>query len=452
MSNVKTHLRVMQRAFNTPLLLEPTYAAYALAYLTGREGFDRMVTASAVIDKPAEFAESYQVRERRFNKKSDGGYEYMPYAMFGDVAVIGVDGSLVHKNGAMDSTSGMQGYDGIRAKIERANKDEKVKAILLDFDSPGGEVSGAFALANTINKNAKPVWSYANELMASAAYLTGSQSKMIYAPDSASIGSIGVVVAHADRSVELAATGRTVTLLHSGKHKVDGHQFGPLPDDVAAKIQTSLDKTRDKFAAAVGDGRGSRFTKDAAMATEAEVYDADEALQIGMIDGIASFDEVLDRLNAAVSSKVSAFISNTQGKTMTTEASNADVLAVAEAQASADKAAASAEAKGMQVGASQERDRIKQIITSAEAQGREALANTLAFDMQVSAEDAAKILGAAPKAQATATETASATTDALLQSLAKGASASKVETQEASKDDMKNTFRAAAGRPIQGVK
>lgn len=445
------HMRLMQRAFNTPLLLEPSYAAFAIAYLTGREGFGQLVTADAVIENPAEYAESYQVRERRFELKQDGGYKYMPYAKFGDIAVISAEGSLVHKGGSMDASSGVQGYDGLRAKIEKANADETVKGILLDYDSPGGEVSGAFALANMIGSNSKPIWSYANELMASAAYLTGSQAKMIYAPDSASIGSIGVVVAHADRSAELAASGRTVTLLHSGKHKVDGNQFGPLPQDVADKIQMSLDKTRSKFAAAVGAGRGSRFDKDSAMATEAEVYDAEEAMQIGMIDGIASFDEVLDRFNAAVSSKVSAFITqSSKGKTMTTEA-NADMVAVAEAQASAQQAAATAEAKGLQLGASQERDRIKQIVQSPEAEGREQLAQTLAFDMNLSAEDAVKILGVSPKASQ-AINSAAATTDALLASLSAGASATKQEPQAASKDDLKKKFAAAAGRTIQGVK
>jgi signal peptide peptidase SppA len=453
MSNKNIHMRLIQRAFNTPLLLEPSYAAFAIAYLTGREGFGQLVTADAVIENPAQYAESYQVRERRFELKQDGGYKYMPYAKFGDIAVISAEGSLVHKGGSMDANSGVQGYDGLRAKIEKANADDSIKGILLDYDSPGGEVSGAFALANMINANAKPIWSYANELMASAAYLTGSQAKMIYAPDSASIGSIGVVVAHADQSAKLEASGSKVTLLHSGKHKIDGNGYGPLPDGVAQKIQASLDKTRDKFAASVGSGRGSRFTKDAALATEAEVYDAEEALQIGMIDGIASFDEVLDRFNAAVSTKVSAFISqqSSKGQTMTTEANVADMVAVAEAQASAQQAAATAEANGLKLGANQERDRIKQIVQSPEADGREQLAQTLAFDMNLSAEDALKILSASPKASAVQS-VAAATTDALLASLSAGASVTKQEPKAESKDDLKKRFAAAAGRTIQGVK
>jgi capsid assembly protease len=455
MSKNTNHLRIMQRAFNHPLMLEPQYASFAISYLASREGFARVVTSNEVIENPQEHAESYQVRERRVQTLESGERAYMPYAMFGDVAVIGVDGSLIHKNGSMDAYSGMQGYDGIRAKLDRANKDPKVKAILLDYDSPGGEVAGAFALANTIKNNAKPIWSYANELMASAAYLTGSQAQNIYAPAEANIGSIGVVVAHADVSKALADRGQTVTLLHSGAHKVDGNPYGPLPKEVADKIQMSLDKTREKFAALVGVGRGDRFGKDKALATEAEVYDAEEALQIGMIDGIASFDEVLDRLNAAVSTKVSAFISqqSSQGKTMTTEA-NADMVAVAEAQASAQQAAATAEAKGIKDGADQERARIAAIIKSPEASGREALANTLAFDMAVSADDAQKILSAAPKASAQINQTsAAAQTDELLKSFASAAAQTKEGGDEKQVvASLRKGFAQAAGRPLKEIK
>ena len=149
---------IAARILGRPMLMEPKYAQHFFAAFGTRagvnsiEGFDVSLMGSEQLQK---YAESYQVRQARFG---NGSYE--PYAIMGDgIAVVQVEGSLAHKTGNLDPQSGMTGYDGIRAKLEMAMKDPAVKGILMDVDSPGGEVSGAFDLADFIaGSKQKQIW------------------------------------------------------------------------------------------------------------------------------------------------------------------------------------------------------------------------------------------------------------------------------------------------------
>ncbi len=95
--------------------------------------------------------------------------------------------------------------------------------------------------------------------------------------------------------------GIDVTFIYSGKHKVDGNPYEPLPDDVAAQLQSVVDTMRDRFAAEVGMGRGRRFNKAAALKTEAQVYTAREAVDLGLVDAIGdplqAFDTFIKEAN-----------------------------------------------------------------------------------------------------------------------------------------------------------
>jgi ClpP class serine protease len=79
----------------------------------------------------------------------------------------------------------------------------------------------------------------------------------------------------------------TVTLIHSGAHKVDGNPYAPLPDPVRARIQGEIDSIRTLFAQTVAAGRGRRLNADAALATEAECYRGAEAVVVGLADEVS---------------------------------------------------------------------------------------------------------------------------------------------------------------------
>jgi signal peptide peptidase SppA len=159
----------------------------------------------------------------------------------------------VSRGAWVGASSGLTSYEGIKAQLDAALADPKVTAIVLDVHSPGGEVIGAFELGDAVRAAAvvKPVVAVANGMMASAAYAISAGATRIVAAPSAVVGSIGVVMMHADYSRRLDKEGITVTLLHAGAHKVDGNPFEPLTDQVKADLQAEINAVYDQFIATV---------------------------------------------------------------------------------------------------------------------------------------------------------------------------------------------------------
>lgn len=97
---------------------------------------------------------------------------------------------------------GTTSYEDIFSAISEAIEDEKVEKILLDVDSPGGEVGGLFDLVDFIfnARNQKPIYSFANDCACSAAYAIASATNRIFINRTSCVGSIGVIATHLDVS------------------------------------------------------------------------------------------------------------------------------------------------------------------------------------------------------------------------------------------------------------
>ena len=302
------HAQIAQRAFNTPLLVEPSKAMAFLSGLgpriTGRQlrlaGLEIAPEDLAHATQPARagiltngLAEQYQ---------RDG---QTPFCLQDGIAVIEISGVLVHRGAWIGQSSGQTSYEGIAAQLSAAASDPAVRAIALEIDSFGGEVAGVFDLADGIRaaRAAKPVWALVAEHAFSAGYALASQADRIILPRTGAVGSIGVVVMHADLSGQLSDAGVTVTLIHSGAHKVDGNPYTPLPDPVRARIQAEIDAIRTLFAETVAAGRGRRLTAEAALATEAECYRGAEAVAAGLADEVSDPASAFAAFAAAVNGR-----------------------------------------------------------------------------------------------------------------------------------------------------
>ncbi len=90
------------------------------------------------------------------------------------IALVSVVGTLVARSGYLDSSSGLLAYGAIGDAIETAMADPLVRGVILDVDSPGGEVGGLFDLVARIGalkaSAGKPLRAVANEDALSAAY------------------------------------------------------------------------------------------------------------------------------------------------------------------------------------------------------------------------------------------------------------------------------------------
>jgi len=262
----RTYPHLADRLLNTPLLLHPQKLDAIIAGLGQRLlGVDGLhldaaeLTARAVL--PAEMFTT------RRGERSDRGYRVVD-----GVAVISAMGGLVHRTKLAADSSLLIGYNDLAADLEDALAKADVHAIALVFDSPGGEVSGAFELAERIYaaRGHKPLVAVADGMAASAAYLAASAADEVVVSATSYVGSIGVVMRHVDFSRALANDGITVSHIFAGEHKIDGNPYQPLPDAVRNALQADIEGLYQMFVQAVAKHRG--LDEQAVRDTRAGVY------------------------------------------------------------------------------------------------------------------------------------------------------------------------------------
>jgi ClpP class serine protease len=201
--------------------------------------------------------------------------------------------------------SGDTSYQGLQTQVAVAARSPNIKGAVFEHDSFGGEGAGAFETADMIARLSaiKPTLAILTDFACSASYLLASACRQIVMPEGGAAGSIGVVSMHADFSKQLEADGVKVTLIASGEHKTEGNPFEPLPADVLRPFRRATMR-RASASPAVGTYRGARFSKAAALATEAQTYNSAEALSLGLVDGIVdspveAFATFVDAINRA---------------------------------------------------------------------------------------------------------------------------------------------------------
>ena len=286
------HTQIAQRVFNTPLMVDP---AKALAFLTGlgpRITGREITVDGDEIAAEAQEAASLSVRASLFgddltSRQARNGSQ--PFAVVDGIAVIEIAGTLVHRGAWIGQSSGLTSYEGIAAQLQAAIADPAIRGIALDIDSFGGEVAGAFDLADRIRaaRQVKPVQAFVADHALSAAYALASQADRIILPRTGAVGSIGVVAMHSDISGALDQKGIAVTLIHAGARKVDANPYQPLPEAVRTRIAGELEDLRQLFAETVAEGRGRRLDTQRALGTEAAVFRGEAAVFAGLADEVA---------------------------------------------------------------------------------------------------------------------------------------------------------------------
>ncbi|MBC9248394.1 S49 family peptidase [Paracoccus sp. 11-3] len=286
------HAQIAQRAFDTPLMIAPAKALAFLSSLgpriTGQEiRFDGMTVAEPDQTAARQIACASLIGgdlAQRHGSDADA-----PFPVVDGVAVIAIAGTLVHRGAWIGQSSGLTSYEGLAAQIDAAVHDPAIRGIALEIDSFGGEVAGAFDLADRIRaaRTKKPVHAFLAEHALSAGYALASQATRITLPRTGAAGSIGVITMHTDMSGMLAQKGVAVTLIHAGARKADANPYAALPDGIRDRLQAELEDLRILFAETVAAGRGTKLGKDAALATEAAIFRGAAALKAGLADAVA---------------------------------------------------------------------------------------------------------------------------------------------------------------------
>jgi len=286
--------RLADRVINRPLLIHPAKAETIFAVLEGR------ITLSAAEAAP-------EASRFKGDMARPDGRPTRWTRIAGNTALVSVTGSLVNRGAWVGAYSGLTSYEGIAAQLDEIGDDPGIRSVVLDIDSYGGEATGMTALAGKIMalRETKHVVAVVNDVAASAGYGIAAAADEVFVSQTSVVGSIGVVMMHVDRSREMEAKGLRPTLIHAGAKKVDGHPFGPLPDNVRADMERDVMAFYDAFLATVEAGRGytgdkrrkSRLTAAEARATEADTFIGQEAVDRGLADRIGTLDGVLADLS-----------------------------------------------------------------------------------------------------------------------------------------------------------
>lgn len=215
------------------------------------------------------------------------------------IAEIAIAGVLTQRTGYFQYLYGGSGTAEIAAAVSQASADERVRAILLCVDSPGGQTKGIPDLADTIYaaRKSKPVFAQVLGMCASAGLWVASQADKMFAGRMDEIGSIGVRMLLMDTSRLYANEGIDPVLITTGEHKATGVAGIRITDAQRAELQANVDAWQDEFVAALVRGRG---LTEAAVRTLADgrTWLAPQAVANGLIDGIQSKAETLAQLVA----------------------------------------------------------------------------------------------------------------------------------------------------------
>jgi capsid assembly protease len=254
----------------------------------------------------------------------------------GDVGVISINGPLVPGAPWYAQYAGITGYDEIREALIAAAQDPEIGAILLDINSGGGAVNGVMDVADLIanvDTNVKPVNTYSDGLIASAAYWMGSSARRIDIGKVAEAGSIGVLTVHKEVSKMMADMGITATVLRAGEYKALGNQFETLSDKAKAEIQGQLDQMYELFLSHVAQARGVSNEEADRKFAQGRVFIGDRAAAVGLVDGVSNFDAVLSKIQGGIDlqkSRSQYAVNFSKGPTVKTALTEQQIAAMAE--------------------------------------------------------------------------------------------------------------------------
>lgn len=188
--------------------------------------------------------------------------------------------------------------------IDSVATNRRLRAMLLDIDSPGGSATGSEVLHRSIQRVAetKPVYAYVRGMGASGGYYLACAASKVYALPTAMVGSIGVIYLRPILEQLLSKVGVDFSVYKSGEFK-DMTGFWRNPTDrESEKFQQLINEIFDNFVAVVADGRSLDESKVRELAT-GEIMTAQRGKGEGLVDEIGDFKDALEAVAEAAGCK-----------------------------------------------------------------------------------------------------------------------------------------------------
>lgn len=303
------------------------------------------------------------------------------------VAIIPVTGPLFRYANLFTAISGASSYELIARDFTAALENPQIKGIILDIDSPGGEVNGVSELSNMVYaaRGKKPVVAYASGDAASGAYWIASAADEIVVSETSALGSIGVVGVYRGKST--GANSDVEIVSSQSPHK----RLDPQTDEGRARLQARIDSMADVFIGAIARNRDVAGEIVQTHYGGGDVMIGARAVEAGLADRVGSLEQLIQELStSAKSPPLEGFFVATPSPTPPPkqEKTPMDLETLT-------KEHPSLVSQIRQEGAKAERSRFEAIIGLPEAKERQKLATEIALHTDISAVEAQHILACA---------------------------------------------------------
>lgn len=177
--------------------------------------------------------------------------------------------------------------------LESLRTDDRVRAVILKINSPGGTTVGGETLYNAARALAaeKPVAAEVGTLAASAGYMVAAAADHIVAHQTSIVGSIGVIFQYVDASELLGRVGVDVNAVKSGLLKAEPSPFQPTPPEARQMIERLVDSTYQWFVALVAERRQMPEAEVRRLADGA-VFSGRQGLDNRLVDALGGEAEI----------------------------------------------------------------------------------------------------------------------------------------------------------------
>ncbi|MEF8820611.1 MAG: signal peptide peptidase SppA [Haloferacaceae archaeon] len=213
-----------------------------------------------------------------------------------NVAEVAVEGPITRDGGSPNPLGRVQGTpaDEVVGQIEAADDDDAVDALVVELNTPGGEIVPSDDIRAAATSFDGPTVAYATDTCASGGYWIASGCDELWARENSLVGSIGVIGSRPNAADLADRLGVSYERFAAGKYKDAGNPLKEPTDDDRAYLQGLIDEFYDDFVERVAEGRG--MDPDAVRETEARVYLGREAHDHGLVDAVGDREAVLDRV------------------------------------------------------------------------------------------------------------------------------------------------------------
>jgi capsid assembly protease len=305
------------------------------------------------------------------------------------VAVVPVSGPIFRYANLFTEISGATSIEVLATDFRAALDNPDIRGIVLEVDSPGGQIAGISEFADQVHAAGKPVVAYVGDLAASAAYWIASAADQVIVRDTGAAGSVGVVATlrrdKKDDRIQIVSS-------QSPRKRVD-----PETDEGRAVLQGVVDDIADVFINRVAAYRGVSTEHVLEYFGQGGLLVGRNAVTADLADDLGSLESVIASLagNQIGGKSMNKQLTATAAPAADQPFLDRKTLAAAYPELLAEVTEegrvagfAAGKTEGKVEGAGYERDRIK-AVRAVLLPGHEGLIETLMFDGKTTGPDAA---------------------------------------------------------------